>query len=157
MVWYGPLLDLLVISVIVTGVLSAVIYFSGTYPWNWSFLFFSLCLLGVTAGWLTGNSRDAAVPDVVPAVLTFVGGLTTYLAVARSKDMPSAPLLLASCTIALAVPFFLGTLSGSNNRTHLDDPDVQFERQAAEEHNRFRLEILKMQNDARLKKLSESP
>jgi len=122
--------------------------------WSWLFLFFSLCVLGAVAGWLTGNSRDPAVGAVVPAVLTFVGGLATYLAFARADD-PRTPLLLAGCTLSIAFPFFVGELLGSYNRAHLDDPEVQYERQAAEEQNRFRLEILKMQNDARLKNLSE--
>jgi hypothetical protein len=91
---------------------------------------------------------------VVPAVLTFVGGLATYLAFARADD-PGTPLLLAGCTLSIAFPFFLGELLGSENRARLDDPEVQYERQAAEEQNRFRLEILKMQNDTRLKNLSE--
>lgn len=47
----------------------------------WRFAGYALpvVLLGYISGYLTGISRTAAVASVIPAVLTFVGGLSIYL------------------------------------------------------------------------------
>jgi len=149
------LAELLLISAAVTAVIGVGGQVAGVSFRPWWVLIFSLCFLGVITGWLTGNSRDPAVNAVVPAMLTFVGGLFTYLAFQQPTG--DRPTLLASCTLALALPFFVGTLLGSANRAHQDDPNVIFQREAAEEQNRFRLEVLKLENDARLKRLNELP
>jgi|SoiMethySBSTD1v2_1073268.scaffolds.fasta_scaffold247905_3 hypothetical protein len=140
-------------------VLAAVITFvASTRPKPWFWLLFALSVLGITAGWLTGDSREAAVGDVVPAVLTFIGGLSTYLAVRNADDASASPVALsrlASCTLGLALSFFLGALLGSYNRSLSDSPTATFERLKAEEHNRFLLELLKMDNEERLKKFQK--
>lgn len=146
----GAAVLLSLLNTVCIGILSYVVGFRVR---DWIVLIFSLSLLGITAGWLTGNSRDPAVGAVVPAMLTFVGGLSTYIAIQKSERQKSTymPTVVASCTLALAGMFFLGTLWGATNRSVFDDPEVKFQQMLDEEQNRFRLELHKQENDRRLK------
>src|SRR5271157_4423658 len=47
---------------------------------------FSFSMLGVTIGWLTGDSGQQVLASVLPAVLTLIGGLAVFLVGKQYQD-----------------------------------------------------------------------
>lgn len=75
-------------------------------------LLFGVALLGVTAGFTGGMSRDGAVGTIIPAALTLIGGLAVYLFGADTTKGSAVSLTAGSFALAL----FLGYSSSSQIR-----------------------------------------
>jgi hypothetical protein len=80
----------------------------------------ALGLLGITAGVLTGLSRDSAIGAVMPAVLSLVGGLALYLLGLKHGDAK----LVGSCVVALSLSLLVGTLWGALLRSEAEREDA---------------------------------
>lgn len=80
-------------------------------------------------------SRTGAVANVVPAALTFLGGLALWLI---TKEKANAP-VIAVCVLSFSAMFLFGTVSGSYERQRA----IQ-----ASEKQRYDLKILKDKADA---------
>ncbi|MBI1170675.1 hypothetical protein GC209_04675 [bacterium] len=74
-----------------------------------AFLFGTLALV---TGMLTGASRTAAVGDVLPAGLGFIGAVALYVFTKPKRDLSVAAVAVVSFSILL----FLGTVMGSYER-----------------------------------------
>jgi len=71
----------------------------------------SFSMLGITIGWLTGDSGEQVLASVLPAVLTLIGGLAVFLV---GKQMQDAT-MIASALIGLTVNLLVGALLASEN------------------------------------------
>lgn len=69
----------------------------------------SFSLLGLSTGYLTGNSRDSAVHVLIPAVLGLIGAVMGYLFVTRrAADRTTALIITAVLPIFLLYGSVLG-------------------------------------------------
>lgn len=85
----------------------------------------AFALLGSIAGLLTGNSRVAAVGDVLPAVLTIVGALAAIL-LGKSRAYRATAL---GCALSLSIATFTGTIWGAHMRhSNLNSPGALVQR-----------------------------
>jgi hypothetical protein len=78
--------------------------------------------LGVIVGVLAASSDTSAIAPLLPAVLSLVGGIATYL-VSRETPEGKAPgdrLLIAAAVTALALTLFIGVLIGADMRHRAD-------------------------------------
>lgn len=81
--------------------------------------------LGVVTGFASGNSREAVLGAVLPALLTLVSGLIGYL---FSKDGLSAMRpAIPHCILVLCVGALLGLALGSNLRGKFDQNARQYQ------------------------------
>jgi len=71
----------------------------------------SFSMLGITIGWLTGDSGEQVLASVLPAVLTLIGGLAVFLV---GKQMQDAT-MIASALIGLTLNLLVGALLASEN------------------------------------------
>jgi hypothetical protein len=83
----------------------------------------SLGLLGITAGVLTGLSRDSAIGAVMPAVLSLVGGLALYILGLKHGDAK----LVGSCVLSLSLALLAGTFWGSLLRSEAEREDIAWQ------------------------------
>ena len=74
----------------------------------------SFAFLGSASGFLTGNSRSAAVGDLVPAALAIFGALS--VAILSSKSPYRA--LSITCALSFVLSILLGTVWGTQFRTY---------------------------------------
>ena len=65
-------------------------------------------LLGAMTGYAGGNSRVGVVGDIIPAILTLLGGIVVYLFGVNSKSSPLAPFLVSALVISLFIGYGLG-------------------------------------------------
>ena len=72
--------------------------------------------LGIVAGYLTGLSRQPAVGDLIPAVLSLIGALAVYI-VGKSKNSRR---MVGAVIFILSVSLLLGTIWGAVTRTETD-------------------------------------
>jgi hypothetical protein len=77
---------------------------------------FSFAMLGMSTGFSMGASRIPAVSTVVPAVLTFIGGLAIYLINEKGSNS-----LVGFCILALSITLMLGQIWGANQRPDESD------------------------------------
>ena len=68
----------------------------------------TVTLLGCMTGYAGGNSRTSVVGDVIPAVLTFFGGLVVYLFGVKSKMSPLTPFLVSAFVVSLFIGYGMG-------------------------------------------------
>lgn len=91
---------------------------------TWENLLIVLCFssLGVTVGILAASSSAPAIPSLLPAVLSLVGGLAAYLVSrqAPEKTAPGDRLITAAAVTALALALFIGVLIGADLRDRGD-------------------------------------
>ena len=80
-------------------------------------LLFGVAMLGATAGFAGGMSREAAVGSIIPAALTLVGGISVYL-FGADNTRGAAVSLTAAC---FALALFLGYSSSSQLRAIGDE------------------------------------
>src|SRR5258708_40004855 len=59
----------------------------------------SFSMLGITIGWLTGDSGEQVLASVLPAVLTLIGGLAVFLIGKQMKEST----IITSALIGLSV------------------------------------------------------
>lgn len=71
-----------------------------------------IALLGFTIGYLSGLSRAAILGNILPAVLTLIGGATIYIFGAENKFKVA----VGFCVCVLVVTLFYGTESGASAR-----------------------------------------
>ena len=72
---------------------------------------FSFAILGLTIGWLTGDSGEQVLASVLPAVLTLIGGLAVFLV---GKQFHDATMIAAAVT-ALTFNLLVGALLASEH------------------------------------------
>lgn len=84
---------------------------------TWENLLILLCFssLGVTVGILAASSGASAVPSLLPAVLSLVGGLAAYLVSRQAPEKIALAdrLITAAAVTALAWTLFIGALIGA--------------------------------------------
>lgn len=68
----------------------------------------TVTLLGCMTGYAGGNSRTGVVGDIIPAVLTFFGGLVVYLFGIKSKMSPLTPFLVSAFVVSLFIGYGMG-------------------------------------------------
>lgn len=68
----------------------------------------AVTLLGCMTGYAGGNSRTGVVGDIIPAVLTFFGGLVVYLFGIKSKMSPLTPFLVSAFVVSLFIGYGMG-------------------------------------------------
>jgi hypothetical protein len=106
---------------------------------------FALSLLGITAGQLTGLSRDSAVGTVLPAVLTLVGGVVVYLVgVKRVQSQRLICLAVIGLTLNLLVGGYWGSSSRIAYEEYVQSSEVLAARAVAEEKARHLQAIQKL-------------
>ena len=91
---------------------------------TWENLLIVLCFssLGVTVGILAASSSSSAVPSLLPAVLSLVGGLAAYLVSRQAPEKMALGdrLITAAAVTALALTLFVGALIGADLRDRAD-------------------------------------
>jgi hypothetical protein len=90
-----------------------------------------ISLIGFLMGYLTGISRAPAVGNVLPAVLTLIGGLSIYIFGTQS----SYKVLVGYCASLLVFSLFYGIQNGSSVREGVREPHLN---QLFEEEARLR-------------------
>ena len=80
------------------------------------FAFFVFSLVGLSTGYLTGMSREAAVGALVPAVLSLVAGAAVFL----FDRTAGQSITLGLSIVGLSISLVLGTVYGSKNRFEYD-------------------------------------
>jgi hypothetical protein len=90
--------------------------------WENLLILFCFSSLGLTVGILAASSSASAVPSLLPAVLSLVGGLAAYLVSrqAPEKIAPADRLITAAAVTALALTLFIGALIGADLRDRAD-------------------------------------
>jgi uncharacterized membrane protein (UPF0136 family) len=73
---------------------------------------FPCALIGFVVGYLTGNSRVAAIGAVVPAILTLIGGLGAYVFGRDSQNRNAIGYIICIFVVSLLI----GTENGANTR-----------------------------------------
>ena len=79
-----------------------------------SFIVFSFAFLGLTAGYLSGISRESILGDVIPAILAIISGVSLYLIQQEKGDR----VLVGSVIIVLSAGLLLGSLWGASARVY---------------------------------------
>ena len=106
---------------------------------------FALSLLGVVTGKIMGQSREAAVGTVMPAILTFLGGLLIYvLNKADERKQIMAIAVFIGFTLSLAVGIHWGATARTN---------AELNQLKNEEIAKFKGAVQKITNDERLERL----
>lgn len=100
---------------------------------------FSMALLGMTAGQLTGQSREPAVGAVIPAVLTFIGGLLIYIITTKNEKFQS---LVSITIISFSLTLLVGTFWGSQLRHEFE---VNSRNQQAMLYNEYILQQVRLE------------
>jgi hypothetical protein len=80
-------------------------------------LLLAFTMLGIVTGYLTGFSRQPAVGAVLPAALSFVGGLAVFLIGKESTNRT----LVGACVFGFSLSLALGTGWGSVMRTYSEE------------------------------------
>lgn len=76
-------------------------------------------LLGMTFGFLSGNSRDPVIGDVLPSIITFITALTGYL-ISREKTSTIWRKCMPIGLAAMLVAILSGVVIGSQMRRDLE-------------------------------------
>jgi hypothetical protein len=92
-----------------------------------AFLGLPFALLGVTVGIITGLSREAAVGEVLPAVLALVAGVAVYVIAQGGRQALIAGVSVVSLCISLAA----GIGYGSEARVQAEQRALSFANQRA--------------------------
>lgn len=97
---------------------------AGRMPATIENLLVILCFssLGITVGLLAGSSDTSAVTPLLPAVLSLVGGIATYLVTrqAPGSAISADRLIIAATVTALSLTLFIGALLGADMRHRAD-------------------------------------
>jgi len=109
-VWLS--LCLLIFIATSIGFLFSIIHPRGDGLTNKNIIFISFSMLGMALGFLSSNSREPVMSALVPALLTFIGGFTTYL---LNKNMDKS-ILVSKCMICLIFTLFVGICFGVTAR-----------------------------------------
>jgi len=148
--WSGALLPLLF-----AAILAALVCLLGLGKSERSrtafYVVFSMSLLGIVTGQLTGQSREAAIGAVLPAVLGLIGGVSVFLFATKE----AAQQLMASVSVALfAFNLLVGGIWGAVIREQYERD--QYERKQYEAHAGSldaRLARVKEDHEVRLQQL----
>lgn len=107
---------------------------------------FSFSMLGLTIGWLTGDSGQQVLASVLPAVLTLIGGLAVFLV---GKQFQDSTMIAAAVTV-LTFNLLVGALLASENSNLVKKQ----EEQALLEENRAQIQnATGLKSDADVEKL----
>jgi len=125
-------------SFVVAATIVALVFWAVGLVHNWQpaskaalsqalFFSFPFAILGVTVGFVTSLSREAAVGDVLPAVLVFVGGICVYLVSKGGR----AAIISAVAVVMLCVSFSAGIGYGSRARVENEQSALSLQTQIA--------------------------
>lgn len=113
-------------------------------------------LLGFVTGDLMGNSREAAVGAVLPAVLTLLGGVAAYII--SSKGVRSQ-VAISAMLVCFTLSFVVGSLFGSRLRVEyefaLQDPKLLLNRELALLQNKLAVDAQRLKNYVTVQRLRE--
>lgn len=115
---------------------------------------FTVSVTGGIVGQLTGQSREAAVDSVVPAVLSILGAMFAYLWTTNKLTDKAIP--VAGASVALAVSLFVGVLWGSENRVGWEAYKESYDYLATNEKARLQLDFLKLEHERNMAKLRKT-
>jgi hypothetical protein len=78
--------------------------------------------LGATAGILAASSDSSAVAPLLPAVLSLVGGLATFLVTRQGAGgvLPTDRMIIAASVTSLSLALFVGAMIGAEMRSRAD-------------------------------------
>ena len=100
-------------------------YFSQSALSSW--LVVGICLtlgiVGFLTGYISGNTRESVIGDVVPVVLSGLGGIAAYAFVHHSIDK----FVAGSAVIVFSISLFLGLVNGTVHRTCTTGPTTIFD------------------------------
>jgi hypothetical protein len=117
---------------------------------------FAFSLLGFVTGQLLGDSREAAVAAVVPAVLTLLGGVAAFVVGTRGVRSQSA---ISAILVCFTLSLLVGSLFGIRLRVEyefaLQDPILLGQRDVALQRNQLAVDIQRLQDYAILLKLRD--
>jgi hypothetical protein len=157
-------LNVVLTALIVSGIISIAISlvagrFSGDVKFGLLFLTtFAFSLLGFVTGEILGDSREAAVGTVIPAVLTLLGVLAAYFV--TSKGLKAQSAAVSAILICFTLPLLIGTLFGIRLRVEyeyaLQDPALLGQRDLALQQNKLAVEIQRLQDYVTLLQLRDS-
>jgi len=88
-----------------------------TQFWPLMLILTSVGLVGIIVGQLAGQTREAVLSALIPALLSLIGGC---LAIIFAKDTGAARLLTAAGVIGLMFNLFVGLQLGSHARTEYE-------------------------------------
>ena len=90
----------------------------------------SVAMLGLVAGYMTGNSQTPVVGVVVPSVLTLFGAMAVYL---FSVGPRAAKVLTAAAVLSLATNLLVGVFWGTKVRqdfaAYIESPEFKLKRE----------------------------
>jgi len=86
---------------------------------------FSFSMLGITIGWLTGDSGQQVLASVLPAVLTLIGGLAVFLVGKQLQDANMIAAALLGLTLNLLVGALLASENDLNAKEHAREQSQQ--------------------------------
>lgn len=115
---------------------------------------FSLSLLGMVTGNLTGLSRDSSVGSVLPAVLGLVGGMAVYV---FGKEGRLAQYTVSLGLVAMTINLIVGVYWGSRTRilyefeTQVRGPEFMRPAELARVDTDLAVAIQNMRNEAKFK------
>jgi hypothetical protein len=85
---------------------------------------FVFAFLGIVTGLTMGASRVGVVANVLPASLTFIGGLALWIIARETKDgtpvTPAQIVVIGPAVISFMVMLFFGTVLGSYERNRAE-------------------------------------
>ena len=73
--------------------------------------FLAFAMLGMTTGFLSGNSREPVMEAVIPSILSLIGGLLAFMVVNKSKDNDSKKEISTDSMVTSFIGVFIFTLT----------------------------------------------
>ncbi len=117
---------------------------------------FAFGVLGFVTGKVMGNSRDAAVGTVVPAVLTLLGSISVYVIGVKGARVQGP---VAAMVLCFALSLFVGSHFGAQLRyeyeVFLGDPRLHASRAALTGELRLAVELKRLSNYVTLRRLEK--
>ncbi len=113
-------------------------------------VFSAVAATGLSAGLMTGLSREAAVGDVLPAILSLIGGVAIYMA---STGASVRRMIVSVAVFSLATTLWLGALWGASARHEFEMWTTNFSFLAEQERTRHAIELLKLKNELEIAQL----
>ena len=145
--WLTPIAVSFVIALIVAAVGYVLDTNSGSSFRHLLFATFAFSLLGFVVGLLLGDSREGVVGSIIPAVLTFIGGIAAFVVTANGASSQSG---ISAILICLTFSLLVGSIFEIRLRIEYEvaqqSPASLGERAVAIQRNKLAVEIQRLQD-----------